>query len=213
MGVGGGGERAYYQKTDKTANYQTWDSLTHLGSEEELYLEKGVSTSAHAHTNTHTHTHLFTNSHSFFPTHTNTANAAIGWTPLVRVSAKPQAEHWNTGSLVPAFGAAGSLNLVSKYTAASRNSTLSSWEASHGKCRHNKKKDEEKRGDVIYVLIHICGSIFLMLLTHFREELLGVWNLKVKQKRIPTQLKCQTTQLCNMLHTSPCYYCKNFKIL
>lgn len=37
-------------------------------------------------------------------------------------------------------------DLASKYTAASRNSTLSSGEARHGKFRPNKKDREEKRG-------------------------------------------------------------------
>lgn len=66
-------------------------------------------------------------------------------------------------------------DLASKYTAASRNSTLSSREARHGKCRRNKKDGEAVE---IYVLIHICG----------RELFLNAFNT-LTVKKVPGK-KC-----------------------
>lgn len=53
------------------------------------------------------------------------------------------------GLCLPHGAWALSLNLVSKYTAASRNSSLSSWASSHGKCRRNEK-DQEEGGVILF---------------------------------------------------------------
>ena len=87
-------------------------------------------------------------------------------------------------------------DLASKYTAASRNSTLSSREARHGKFRRNKKDGGKKEAVEIYVLIHICGrELFLNAfntLTVKKVPGKNVSNLKVKEKNCSVTVCFQT---------------------
>lgn len=52
-----------------------------------------------------------------------------------------------------------SINLDSKYTAASGKSFLSSWDSSHGKCRRNKKGQKKRRVEgrcLVFLLLFFC---------------------------------------------------------
>lgn len=71
--------------------------------------------------------------------------------------ASPTVEHWESCAWFWSHWL--SPDLASKYTAASRNSTLSSRKARHGKFRRNKKdRGGKKEAGKIYVLIPVCGS-------------------------------------------------------
>ncbi len=99
------------------------------------------------HMNTHTHTHT---PHSLACSHMLWGVLAAWplWSgPLPSLSP----ELW--GLCLPNGARALSLNLVSKYTAASRNSSLSSWAGSHGKCRRNYKNQEEGGVDVLFCFL------------------------------------------------------------
>lgn len=92
-------------------------------------------------------------------------------------------------------------DLASKYTAASRNSTLSSREARHGKFRRNKKEGEKKEAGKIYVLIHICGHGHFLnafnTLTVKRKAHRG--NFKSESERI--KVHCNSRLVCDFIQT------------
>lgn len=83
-------------------------------------------------------------------------------------------------------------DLASKYTAASRNSTLSSGEARHGKFRRNKKdRGRKKEAGEIYVPIPVCGGVSFLNAFNTRrrgKSSLAEWSLvKVKESNAEQQ--------------------------
>lgn len=129
---------------------------------------------------------MFTHKH----THTHTVAAASARPLWFRSRCQERAEQWNTGSLVPGFGASGFLPTLLQNTLRLRGTALSAvgrpgrmenLEATR-KTEGGKKKEAGK----IYVLTHICGCERFLnasnTLTPKGRVLRENLNLKVKEK-------------------------------
>lgn len=104
-------------------------------------MEVGV---IYVHTNPHTYTFAVANSAS-----------------LVRRGSQEQAQQWNTGSLVPDFGVAGSLPTLLQNTLRLQGTALSAVGRPGMENLNTTKKRGERMGGgacEIYVLIQFCGS-------------------------------------------------------